>query len=114
MCHEMVCLKVHGRFLNVPYMSVVYIEIYILMINSISDCKLIQSVNVKSFVIVGDVNAHHRDWFGSVSNTDVHGVAAYDLASSARCWQFTGDGILIQTRLQTLPCAYENLMVQSQ
>ena len=33
-----------------------------------------------SFLFVGDLNGHHREWFGSKS-TSRHGVAAFDFAT---------------------------------
>ena len=36
---------------------------------------IIQSIDNKAvFVFVGDVNAHHYEWFVSVSPTDCHGL----------------------------------------
>ena len=39
------------------------------------------------FIFVGDLNVHHRDWLGSVSGTDRHGVAAYDFSNLSGCVQ---------------------------
>ena len=41
---------------------------------------------VKSFMFVGDVNAHHEEWIGS-STINVHGRAARDFTSSPGCEQ---------------------------
>ena len=38
-----------------------------------------------SIVFVGDFNAHHREWLGSVSETDAHGRALLDFATSSSC-----------------------------
>ena len=34
-----------------------------------------------AFIFVGDLNAHHQEWIGSVIGTDRHGVAAYDFSN---------------------------------
>ena len=48
----------------------------------------IQELDRKScFVFVGDLNAHHRDWLNSISETDPHGVAALDFANLTNCEQ---------------------------
>ena len=48
----------------------------------------VQQADLKySFVFVGDFNAHHREWLGSVSQTDTHGRALLDFATSSSCQQ---------------------------
>ena len=39
-----------------------------------------------SFLFVGDLNGHHREWFGSTT-TNRHGVAAFDFATVSGCDQ---------------------------
>ena len=39
-----------------------------------------------SFLFVGDLNGHHREWLGS-STTNRHGVAAFDFATVSGCDQ---------------------------
>ena len=61
--------------------------------DSIYDCSMtsmsyIQELDRKScFVFVGDLNAHHRDWLNSISETNHHGVAAHDFANLTDCEQ---------------------------
>ncbi len=43
------------------------------------------------FVIVGDFNAHHREWLQSVSPTDSLGCAALDFTSMSGCSQLVAD-----------------------
>ena len=60
---------------------------------SLLDCLLtamseVQQTDRKSsFVFVGDFNAHHREWLVSVSQTDAHGRALLDFATSSSCQQ---------------------------
>ena len=44
-----------------------------------------------AFIFVGDLNAHHQEWLGSVSGTDRHSVAAYDFLNLSGCVQFTNE-----------------------
>ena len=46
-----------------------------------------QTDRKSSFVFVGDFNAHHREWLGSVSRTDANGRALLDFATSCSCQQ---------------------------
>ena len=39
-----------------------------------------------SFLFVGDLNGHHREWLGSTT-TNHHGVAAFDFATVSGCDQ---------------------------
>ena len=61
--------------------------------DSICDCllrsmALIQSSDRKAaFVFVGDLNAHHSQWLGSVSGTNGHGIAALDFCTTSGCSQ---------------------------
>ena len=54
--------------------------------NWIFDCLLVSMAAVQaedvraSFLFVGDLNGHHQEWLGS-TNTNRHGVAAFDFAS---------------------------------
>ena len=46
----------------------------------------VQSVDDKAFfVFVGDVNAHHSEWWESVSPTDRHGRDALDFCNLSGC-----------------------------
>ena len=48
----------------------------------------IQELDRKSsFIFVGDLNAHHQKWLKSVSSTDCHGIAAFDIANLSGCTQ---------------------------
>ena len=83
-CHEVICVRVSGQFNNF-YIFGVYRSPS--TNDSIYDCLLekmavIQGCDVKaSFVFVGDFNAHHREWLGSASPTDAHGLAALDFSN---------------------------------
>ena len=58
----------------------------------IFDCLLasmaaVQAEDVRaSFLFVGDLNGHHREWLGSMT-TNRHGVAAFDFATVSGCDQ---------------------------
>ena len=58
----------------------------------IFDCLLasmaaVQAEDVRaSFLFVGDLNGHHREWLGSTT-TNRHGVAAFDFATVSGCDQ---------------------------
>ncbi len=40
-----------------------------------------------SFVLVGDVNAHHQEWLNSISPTNQHGRGALDFSNLSGCEQ---------------------------
>ena len=45
----------------------------------------VQAEDVRaSFLFVGDLNGHHREWLGSTM-TNSHGVAAFDFATVSGC-----------------------------
>ena len=47
----------------------------------------VQAEDVRaSFLFVGDLNGHHKEWFGSTM-TNSHGVAAFDFATVSGCDQ---------------------------
>ena len=47
----------------------------------------VQAEDVRaSFLFVGDLNDHHREWLGSTT-TNRHGVAAFDFATVTDCDQ---------------------------
>ncbi len=76
--------------------------------DTIYDCLLmamIQDEDQKvAFVFVGDYNAHHREWLGSVSPTDSHGRAALDFAIVSGCSQLVvGATHLAGNRLDFCP-----------
>ena len=58
----------------------------------IFDCLLASVAAVQteyiraSFLFVGDLNGHHKDWLGSTT-TKHHGVAAFDFATVSGCYQ---------------------------
>ena len=61
--------------------------------NDLYDCLLtsmasIQSVDTKaSFLFLGDLNAHHQEWLGSISPTNRNGHAALDFSNLSGCEQ---------------------------
>ena len=47
----------------------------------------VQAEDVRaSFLFVGDLNGHHKEWLGSMT-TNRHGVAAFDFATVSGCYQ---------------------------
>ena len=89
-CHEVVCLRIRAKHMNF-YVFAVYRNPD--ADDSQLDCLLtamseVQQTDRKSsFVFVGDFNAHHREWHGSVSQTDAHCRALLDFATSSSCQQ---------------------------
>ena len=89
-CHEMMAVKICSRFNNY-YIFSLYRNPD--MDDSIYDCLLTSMASIQerdskaSFLFVGDVNAHHREWLNSVSPTDQHGRAALDFCNLAGCEQ---------------------------
>ena len=89
-CHEVVCLRIRAKHMNF-YVFAVYRNPGV--DDSLLDCLLtamseVQQTDCKSsFVFVGDFNAHHREWLGSVSQTDAHGRVLLDFATSSSCQQ---------------------------
>ena len=67
--------------------------------NQIFDCLLTSMAAVQaeygraSFLSVGDLNCHHREWLGSTT-TNRHGVAAFDFATVPGCDQLVVDPTL--------------------
>ncbi len=61
--------------------------------DSIYDCLLgsmasIQESDSKaSFVVLGDVNAHHQEWLNSIFPTNQHGRGALDISNLSGCEQ---------------------------
>ena len=54
----------------------------------LSKMAQIQSIDSKSsFIFVGDLNAHLREWLCSISPTNKHGHAALDFSSLLDCKQ---------------------------
>ena len=89
-CHEIMIVKVCSRFNNF-YIFSIYRNpdlddvIYDCLLNSMA---AIQEMDVKSsFIFVGDLNAHHREWLGSISATDAHGQAALNFNNLSGCEQ---------------------------
>ncbi|WP_435316568.1 hypothetical protein, partial [Klebsiella pneumoniae] len=89
-CHEMQVLKVSGKHNNF-YIFSLYRNPD--LNDSIYEClyakiALIQESDQRaSFVFVGDLNAHHREWLNSVSQTNAHGIAALDFSTVSGCEQ---------------------------
>ena len=89
-CHEVVCLRIRAKHMKF-YVFAVYRNPG--ADDSLLDCLLtamseVQQTDRKSsFVFVGDFNAHHREWLGSVSQTDAHGRALLDFATNSSCQQ---------------------------
>ena len=87
-CHETQVFKVSGKHSNF-YIFSLYRNPD--LDGSIYDCLIDRIATVQesdrraSFVFVGDLNAHHRDWLNSVSQTDHHGIAALDFATVSGC-----------------------------
>ena len=89
-CHEMQLVKVSSKYHN-HYIFGLYRNPD--ANNALYDCLLtamasIQSVDSKaSFLFVGDLNAHHQEWLGSVSPTNGNGLAALDFSNLSGCEQ---------------------------
>ena len=89
-CHEVLVVRVCGRFKNF-YLFSLYRNPD--LDDGIFDCLLLSMASIQesdpkaSFLFVGDVNAHHQQWLNSVSATDVHGRAAQDFANLSGCDQ---------------------------
>ena len=47
-----------------------------------------------SFIIVGNLNAHHQEWLKSVSPTDHHGIAVFEFTNLSGCIQLTKEPTL--------------------
>ena len=82
-CHEMICVRVCGKFNNF-YIFSCYRNpnpddtIYDCLVEKMA---VVQENDVKAtFVIVGDFNAHHQQW-STNGNTDARGRAAFDFAT---------------------------------
>ena len=89
-CHEVQLVKICSKSNNF-YIFSIYRNPD--LDNSIYDCLLtsmsmIQESDRKSaFIFVGDFNAHHKEWLGSVSPTDMYGRAALDFSNLSGCDQ---------------------------
>ena len=90
---ELMVIRVCGARLN-TYIFGLYRNpdlddhLYDCLLSAISEIQL--SDKRASFVFCGDLNAHHSEWLGS-PRTNVHGVAAFDFASSAGCLQIVNE-----------------------
>lgn len=93
-CHEVACVRLSAKHMNF-YVFAVYRNPG--ADDSMLDCLLAamaevqQSDRKSSFVFVGDFNAHHREWLGSVSETDVHGRSLLDFSTSSGCQQLVAE-----------------------
>ena len=89
-CHETQVFKVSGKHNNFYIFSLyrnpdLDDSIYDCLFNRIAAVQ--ESDRRASFVFVGDLNAHHRDWLNSVSQTNPHGIAALDFSTVSGCEQ---------------------------
>ena len=54
--------------------------------DGIFGCLLVSMADIQendrkaSFVFIGDLNAHHKEWLNSISQTDCHGLRALDFS----------------------------------
>ena len=65
----------------------------------------VESVDDKAvFIFVGDANAHHSEWLGSVSPTDRHGRDALDFSYLSVCEQLVRCSTHMADQRQTRPC----------
>ena len=84
-CHEILCSKIYSRFYNI-YIFAVYRNPT--ADDTIYDCLLEQISKIQtndpkaSFIVCGDINAHHREWLSS-RNTDSHGRSAFKFSTFA-------------------------------
>ena len=89
-CHEVQVFKVCGKTNNF-YLFSVYRNPD--ADDSIFDCLLTSMAAIQesdrkaAFLFIGDFNAHHREWLGSVSPTNCHGLKAFDFSCQAGCEQ---------------------------
>ena len=89
-CHEVQVFKVCGKTNNF-YLFSVYRNPD--ADDSIFDCLLTSMAAIQesdrkaAFLFIGDFNAHHREWLGSVSPTNCHGLNAFDFSCQAGCEQ---------------------------
>lgn len=89
-CHEVmvvrVCSKLHNVYIFSAYRNPSSND-------AIFDCLLLKMATIQevdsraAFMFVGDFNAHHTEWLGSVSPTDLHGRAAMDFENLSGCTQ---------------------------
>ena len=93
-CHEVVCLRIRAKHMNF-YVFAVYRNpgaddsLLDYLLTAMSEVQ--QTDRKSSFVFVGDFNAHHRERLGSVSQTDAHGRALLDFATSSSCQQLVAE-----------------------
>ena len=88
-CYEMLVFRVCGVRQNIYVFSLYHNPD---LDDQVIDCLLasmtaMQAEEVRaSFLFVGDLNGHHREWLGSTT-TNRHGVAAFDFANISGCDQ---------------------------
>ena len=93
-CHEVQLVKVCSRSNNFYIFNLyrnpdIDNRIYDCLLTSMND---IQEHDRKSaFVFVGDLNAHHREWLNSSTETDSYGRAAYNFATISGCAQLINE-----------------------
>ena len=89
-CHESIIVKVCSRYRNF-YLFSSYRNpdlddgIYECFLNSMAAIQ--EADSRASFIFGGDFNAHHREWLGSVSPTNSHGLAALNFSNLSGCEQ---------------------------
>ena len=92
-CHEFVILKICGKHCNFYIFSAyrnpdLDDSIYDCFLDSMA--RIQESDRKSSFIFVGDMNAHHKDWLNS-RTTDRHGIAALDFGTVTNCTQTVSD-----------------------
>ena len=103
-CCEMMVFRVCGVRQNL-YVFSLYLNpdlddrIFCCLLTSMA---AVQAEDVRaSFLFVGDLNGHHRKWFGSTT-TNRHGVAPVDFATVSGCDQLVLGPIHARARDETL------------
>ena len=89
-CHEVQLIRICSRSNNFYIFSIyrnpdLDDSIYDCLLSCMSDIQ--EQDRKSSFIFVGDLNAHHREWLNSTSATDRHGIAALDFANLSGCDQ---------------------------
>ena len=57
------------------------------MIGLLIELQLCRSLTEGPVVFAGNMNAHHKDWWNSVSSTEHHSIVALDFATIFGCKQ---------------------------
>ena len=93
-CHEVQLIRVCSKHNNF-YIFSLYRNpnsddvLYECLLNSMGN---IQATDRKSsFIFVGDLNAHHKEWLNSISDTNIHGIKALDFSNLSGCDQLINE-----------------------